>query len=155
MKKKSGWLWVMVFVFWLGFIWWHSLQPAEISSQQSGAVLNGLSALMERLHLPDVLNMHLVRKLAHMTEYGVLGLVSMQVCALWSRSWSGRIWNSVSLCLASATVDETIQLFVEGRSGQISDLWVDLSGVALGILAALVCHWIWKNIRPHKKSART
>ena len=34
---------------WLGVIWGHSLQPAAVSSQESGAVLSGLSALLEAL----------------------------------------------------------------------------------------------------------
>ena len=31
-------------------------------------------------------------------------------------------------------VDETIQLFVEGRSGQVSDVWLDLAGALCGLL---------------------
>lgn len=31
-------------------------------------------------------------------------------------------------------VDETIQLFVEGRSGQISDVWLDMAGIVTGIM---------------------
>ena len=36
-----------------------------------------------------------------------------------------------------AFVDETIQLFVEGRSGQVSDIWIDIAGAALGIIITL------------------
>lgn len=39
-------------------------------------------------------------------------------------------------------VDETIQLFVAGRSGQISDVWLDMSGAAAGMaitVGALCC----------------
>ena len=35
-------------------------------------------------------------------------------------------------------VDETIQLFVPGRSGQISDVWLDMAGGAAGFLAAFL-----------------
>ena len=148
--KKRRWIWIAAFVLWLGFIWGNSLQPAAVSSQQSGAVLGGLSALLEMLHLPDVLTMHLVRKLAHMTEYAILAVLAMQICQWGSRSVWGRMWNSGCLCLAAALVDETIQLFVEGRSGQISDLWVDLGGAALGILAALLLSWIRQKMRSGK-----
>ena len=34
-------------------------------------------------------------------------------------------------------VDETIQLFVRGRSGQISDVWLDLAGMWTGL--GLMC----------------
>lgn len=38
-------------------------------------------------------------------------------------------------------VDETIQLFVAGRSGQISDVWLDMSGAAAGMMitAGVLC----------------
>lgn len=42
--------------------------------------------------------------------------------------------------MTTAFLDETIQLFVPGRSGQISDVWVDLLGAAVGIVLATV--WI-------------
>ena len=32
----------------------------------------------------------------------------------------------------SAFIDETIQLFVEGRSGQITDVWLDMAGIYMG-----------------------
>lgn len=37
-------------------------------------------------------------------------------------------------------VDETIQLFTEGRSGQISDVWLDMSGVLFG---TCLVDWFW------------
>ena len=36
--------------------------------------------------------------------------------------------------LAVPFLDETIQLFVDGRAGQISDVWLDVSGAVCGIL---------------------
>jgi len=48
-------------------------------------------------------------------------------------------------------VDETIQLFVAGRSGQISDVWLDMSGAAAGMaitVGALCC------LRRKKERAR-
>ena len=34
-------------------------------------------------------------------------------------------------------IDETIQLFVEGRSGQISDVWLDMAGIFIGIIVTV------------------
>ena len=48
-------------------------------------------------------------------------------------------------------VDETIQLFVAGRSGQISDVWLGMSGAAAGMaitVGALCC------LRRKKERAR-
>ncbi len=38
----------------------------------------------------------------------------------------------------TALTDETIQLFSEGRSSQVTDVWLDSAGVLVGILIALV-----------------
>ena len=37
-------------------------------------------------------------------------------------------------------MDETIQLFTEGRSGQISDVWLDMSGVLAGGCVMILCY---------------
>ena len=37
------------------------------------------------------------------------------------------------LCVLVASLDETIQLFVSGRSGQISDVLLDCTGALLGM----------------------
>lgn len=145
--KKIPWFWIIAAAAWLCFIWWHSLQPASVSSQQSGAVLEGLSALFSALHLPNVLDMHLVRKLAHGTEYAVLGLLLAGGLGDWKAVWPARLWGALSGCLAAAVIDETIQLFVEGRSGQISDLWVDLAGGLVGIAAAMAVIHLRKKHR--------
>ncbi|MDD5833249.1 MAG: VanZ family protein [Clostridiales bacterium] len=47
--------------------------------------------------------------------------------------------SSVFFGLLTALTDETIQLFVEGRSGQITDVWIDFAGVCFGTAAAILC----------------
>ena len=39
--------------------------------------------------------------------------------------------------LLTAVIDETIQLFVEGRAGMIADVWIDFGGVVTGTLIML------------------
>lgn len=132
---------------WLGVIWGHSLQPAAVSSQESGAVLSGLSALLEALCLPPFLTETLVRKGAHMAEY--LVLAALLTGSLRNRDWTGRglCAGVLSASLFCALIDETIQLFVEGRAGKVSDIWVDLGGAALGLLLALAAGVLWRKKR--------
>ena len=40
--------------------------------------------------------------------------------------------------LLTALTDETIQLFVPGRSGQVTDIWIDFSGVMTGLLVGFI-----------------
>ena len=41
--------------------------------------------------------------------------------------------------LLTALTDETIQMFSDGRSSQLTDVWLDLSGAMAGILVGLFC----------------
>lgn len=129
MKRNTGlWILTAAAVLWLGFIWGHSLVPAELSQEESGAVLETLRRLLHAEWLTD----HLVRKAAHFTEYLILGLL----CTGTLRGWAGRKGLAAlpAAGLLAPLVDETIQLFVPGRSGQITDVWLDAAGFAAGAL---------------------
>ena len=54
----------------------------------------------------------------------------------------------IDTCFAGVLIafcDETIQLFVPGRSGQVSDMWIDVSGYLLGMVCMLVLLQRQKN----------
>ena len=75
---------------------------------------------------------HLVRKLAHMTEYASLGVLS---CAL-ALTFGMKIKNlliAFLFCVLYSGSDEFHQLFVPGRSGQLTDVLIDSSGALIGI----------------------
>ena len=49
------------------------------------------------------------------------------------------LWFPPCFGLLAALLDETVQLFAAGRSGQVSDVWLDLAGFLAGwILIALI-----------------
>ena len=130
------------------FIWHNSLMPASQSSAQSLQVLSLLDALLEGLGLKVSIGHTVLRKLAHMSEFALLG-------ALWEAglgAGEGRVnWRSLQsacgLCLLTAMVDETIQIFVPGRSSQVTDVWIDFGGACLGALAAFVLVWLLQRRR--------
>jgi VanZ family protein len=74
-----------------------------------------------------------VRKLAHVTEYAVLG-------ALLARA-VGQPVTAFALGVAYAVSDEVHQHFVPGRNGTPVDVAIDAIGVALGIA-------IFRRFRP-------
>ena len=43
--------------------------------------------------------------------------------------------------------DESIQLLVPGRSGQISDVWLDFAGALTGLAAAALLLWLGRRHR--------
>jgi VanZ family protein len=68
-----------------------------------------------------------LRKLAHMGEYAILGALLVRAV--------GRPWPAVALGALYAVSDEVHQSFVRGRHGAWYDVLVDTVGVTLGVLA--------------------
>ena len=135
MKKNKIILGILI-VAWIAVIWGHSMQPATVSEEESGFFLEILSKVISALENNDA-GMFIVRKAAHFTEYLILGVLLALEFANFVRGWFRRFVEPWMLALTTAFIDETIQLFVEGRSGQVSDIWVDVAGAALGILITL------------------
>ncbi|MEG2857797.1 MAG: VanZ family protein, partial [Clostridia bacterium] len=47
------------------------------------------------------------------------------------------------LCgLSAALVDETLQLFIDGRAGMVLDIWIDFGGIIAGVVITLLIHRI-------------
>lgn len=119
-------------------IWGNSMRTATQSAQQSGSILVGLAPWLTALGIEPEGFHTILRKLAHFSEYGLLGVL-----------WSAELWLGPSarkgrgalerlvFCMLTAFLDETIQLFVPGRSGEIRDIWIDTSGALVGIV--VVC----------------
>ena len=123
------------------FIFSNSMAVADVSSVSSGRVLQLLQAVLRRLGMPGLaqrLTMHLVRKLAHFCEYLLEGFLLMLCMRVYSRHPLRHITVPMLAGVLTALTDETIQLFSEGRSSQVTDVWLDSAGVLAGILIALV-----------------
>lgn len=115
------------------------MRNAVESGQQSGMLYALVEPFLTGLGIDADLGHTLLRKLAHMTEYAVLGVFwSLQqrrsTCNVPIQSLAVR-WQ---ICVLTALIDESIQLFVPGRSGEIRDVWIDGIGAMLGLLAAMI-----------------
>ena len=133
--------WHVVILVYICFIYGNSLTPATISSQESGFLLDKFRGVMISLGWEHLwLTEHIIRKTAHFAEYAVLGGLMVKACGENGRY---RIFNRdvLTMFFMVPFVDETIQLFVAGRSGQISDVWLDMSGAAAGMMitAGVLC----------------
>jgi VanZ family protein len=86
---------------------------------------------------PDLMH-YLVRKLAHFSEYLVLGILTFQALRL---TFSHPVIFAGALGLLWAGVpsmDEmVIQRLVPQRSGELRDMLIDMAGFALGLAVAL------------------
>lgn len=78
---------------------------------------------------------HVVRKSAHAAEYAILGLLAAGAFIGKRTTISGGIFQPWIITTAYAATDEFHQLFVQGRSGQISDVVLDSAGALAGLAA--------------------
>ncbi len=126
MKNRSFRILLCLTLAWLCFIFGHSLMPATVSDGESRGIFAWLSQ-----YLPWLTH-HLLRKLAHFSAFTILG------CLFTATLWQTKHFfpfRPMILALLAAFADETIQLFVPGRSGQVSDMWIDLSGAVFGTVS--------------------
>lgn len=166
MKKKHRIIQIIFLLItagWMLMTFYMSSRPAVESSDMS----EGLGLWLARLLKPDYDSLPasewmayvdvvhtVVRKIAHFSEYCLLGvwigvdIYLWPVSAIRREESSGdcmadrRSMKSVFLfswIMASlyAVTDEVHQLFVEGRSGEVLDVLIDSGGALTG--AALVC----------------
>lgn len=85
---------------------------------------------------------HIVRKTAHVVLYFVLGALICNVVWEYVKRWSVVLLTSVTVACLYAVSDELHQLFVGGRSAQVTDVLLDTVASVVGIVAVL---YVYKN----------
>lgn len=134
-KKKDAVLYVILILI-LGFIWGQSCAKAEASTEESRffteKIVRPVIRAIAGESVAEKVSDTLVRKIAHVVEYTVLGVM----LGFLTRKRNPGFWLVLLLGLATAFLDETIQIFT-GRGSMIADIWIDLIGVTLGGLIVL------------------
>lgn len=126
--------WLTLAVVLIAVIWGNSLVPGEGSGNLSLGVVEAVRSILRSCGLPyEWLTNFVVRKTAHFTEYLVLGCATAQAFDPNKTLSRGALFSAALLCVLVPGIDETIQLFVPGRAGQIADVLIDCSGAATGI----------------------
>jgi len=133
MKFVLKWL---LFLFCLFFILFFSSQSGSSSSELS-------NHFVSFFHLFFSISINLsftIRKCAHFLEYFLLAIFTY---SLFSEYQAGRFQLflfTFLFCVLFAISDEVHQLFVEGRSGRIFDVFLDSCGSFLGTFVCSVFH---------------
>lgn len=154
-KKKSGRVLPLLFgalaALTTAFIWYNSIRVGADSDAVSLGVMGALNQGLAGLGLEGLFSNHLVRKLGHLLEFLLLGFL-LSLCL---QTATRRRWQYLCLPLAGglavAAVDEVIQLYVPGRSGQVSDVLLDFIGVVLGTGLGLLVGWLIRRARRKKQ----
>ena len=127
----------------MAFIFFQSALPADLSSRESGRVVDLLVRLFQGIMPIDRQTMvFIVRKGAHFAEYTILGGFLVPAVTEWMAVDKTPVPDSVrSIRIISwlvgtlyAVTDEVHQYFVPGRSCELRDIGIDSCGVLAGVL---------------------
>ena len=145
-------------VIWMITVFKFSNQPADTSQNTSlnltkrivNVFFAGKSSI-EKEQITDKLDPY-IRKLAHFTLYAIGGILIANYINTYNIKDKNKIIYSIGIGATYACTDEFHQLFVEGRSGQLTDVLIDSLGVATGVCIFLCVITIFKKLFQYKQS---
>ena len=114
---------------WMILIFWFSSAGHEVSSGQSERVVRSMQYITNISFSETV-----VRKAAHVFLYFVLGILLTLLVHTYHIRWRSVVLWAVGVACAYAATDETHQLLVGGRSGQVSDVLLDTVAACVGVV---------------------
>lgn len=138
---------LILIVVWMFSVFQFSDQNGEESSNLSREVASKVVETEEQINQVEPY----VRKLAHVTEYTVGGMLFFSLFLTYPFSDKKRMLCAWLVGVEYAAIDEIHQLFIDGRSGQILDVFIDSIGVAIGICVLMLVYKTAKKIFAKRK----
>jgi len=133
----------LLLVIWILVMMSFSSRPATVSAQDSKTFEESFVALRNELKENDTLISHfkvinmnpkfVVRKAAHVILYTGLSILTVLGWISIEKRYRTYI-IAIMFCTLYACMDEFYQTFIPGRTGLVSDVFIDSIGVLLGIL---------------------
>lgn len=153
-KKIAGYIFLSLYIAATAFIFINSSKNAVESTEQSSLAArifkDIVGFLLPSVSVSDGEAVHIVRKLAHFTEFACQGLLLSGFVLCKSKHFN--VIYILFFGLLTACCDELIQLFPYGRSSQVSDIFIDFSGC---IAAAIIYSIIYFYIKRKKNLSKT
>ena len=127
----------------LCFIWGNSMLPGEASA----ALSDWLGRLLGLGKEDPSQGTGLLRKLAHFSEFASLGFLLAWFAHLKGERGFHLFAPALLGGLLTACIDESIQLMTPARGPSLVDVWIDTSGVVIGIAALFGVYYLdsWRN----------
>jgi len=136
---------------WMGVIFFASTEAG--SPEHTSRILVPLLRWLKPDIAPETLKavQTVVRKIAHLSEYGILSLLmwlGRKMDTGRFRQWSWReFWIIIAVCALYASSDEIHQYFVETRTSSPVDVCIDTLGASVSLcflyLVGKVCR-VWR-----------
>lgn len=121
---------IVLIACWMNIVFGFS---AQTSNQSSSLSLWVASLFSKDVDFQLVLEPY-IRKIAHFSEYAIGGSLFFSLFATFKIKEEKQIMFASLLGFLYAITDEFHQLFIEGRSGQIKDIFIDTLGAITGSL---------------------
>ena len=156
MKTRRIWIVVLtaLIVATICFIWGNSLKSRSESQLLSLGVLRWIRPLLGAILSPENVTDHLIRKLAHFTEFCALGAEMTLLAALLHKRSVQSALNCLFAGLVVAELDETIQIY-SARGSQVSDVLLDFGGVAAGVIGVIFVLAIITKMQKRKGTSKS
>ena len=167
----------MLTFLWTSFIIWNASRTGEQSKVFSDSISESIKDKIENdNHVPPLLegtgaiyskdpqseeagkvsvNMYqlniFIRKTGHLIEYTILAFLASLFFASNGMNKDKAFLFTFSFGTIVASADETIQFYTHGRSGRITDVFIDMCGCLMGVFYALcvfmIVYYLIKQMR--------
>lgn len=150
-KKKELMIYILRFlpmVIMMVVIFLFSAMPGDESGETSGTVMRLVVGVFESLTHEDISperqeQIHfLVRKIAHFTEFMILGMTAVLAFYRKERRRLANCLIPAAVSVLYAASDEFHQRFVPGRGPSLRDVCVDAAGVLTAVTLLTFILWI-------------
>lgn len=155
MNKKQI-IYFILTVIWMIIIFMFSNAPADDSTDTSKGLIYNVVSVYEKVFNKSINKEyfcekldHPVRKIAHFTLYFILGFFVYHVFLYSKINWKN--FPTFIICLLYSISDEIHQIFIPGRSGQISDVVIDCLGVTFCLF---IIYCFDKMVKNGKKASK-
>lgn len=137
-EKKKKILLTILTVLWILVVFQFSLHEGNSSAKMSVGVLHWVENTFS-----ISVSGFFIRKLAHFMEYSILGILLGLTIPLYPKKMP-YFFMAWFFGVGVAAIDESIQHFIPGRSGNVMDILLDSSGVLLGVSLIFIYRKIQK-----------
>lgn len=120
MKKLKKWIYLILWLLVI-FIFSSQANSGDITHNIIGEVVNTNYTITTTLNF-------LIRKLAHLTEYFILALLTISLLKEYTKKQKIIIITTIIFCFLYALTDEYHQSLVPGRSALFTDVLIDTTG---------------------------
>lgn len=140
-RKHTKLIFPILTLAWIFVIFSFSLQNGSISSLQSGVITKYIHSLLSNINMNLELKLLslIIRKLAHFTEFFILG------CLVRKSSLDLNRKDLLLYIFLIPILDEFIQSFIPDRAMSVIDMGIDSLGILSGIIIITLIHTLLKS----------